>query len=48
LGIPVKLSETPGRLRKSPPGFGANTNQILGELGYSKAEIDKLREESVV
>ncbi len=40
LGIPVKLSETPGSLRTLPVDFGENTREVLEELGYTKAEID--------
>ena len=40
LGIPVKLSETPGSLRTLPVDFGENTREVLEELGYTKTEID--------
>ena len=39
LGIPVKLSETPGSLRTLPVDFGENTREVLEELGYTKTEI---------
>ncbi|MFO0995858.1 MAG: CoA transferase [Alphaproteobacteria bacterium] len=32
LGIPVKLSETPGAIRRGAPALGADTNDVLGEL----------------
>jgi crotonobetainyl-CoA:carnitine CoA-transferase CaiB-like acyl-CoA transferase len=48
LGIPVKLSETPGAVHTAPAAFGENTDQILGNLGYDKAEIKALREKGVV
>ncbi len=48
LGVPVKLSETPGSVRTAPAAFGENTDQILGELGYDKAKIKSLREKGVV
>jgi crotonobetainyl-CoA:carnitine CoA-transferase CaiB-like acyl-CoA transferase len=48
LGVPVKLSQTPGSLRTPPVAFGENTDQILKELGYSEAEIRTLREKKVV
>ncbi len=48
LGVPVKLGATPGSVRTAPPAFGENTDQILGELGYSQMEIKTLREEGVV
>ena len=33
LGIPVKLSETPGTIRRPPPLLGEHTSAVLGELG---------------
>jgi crotonobetainyl-CoA:carnitine CoA-transferase CaiB-like acyl-CoA transferase len=35
LGIPFKLSETPGRIRRAAPLLGEHTEEILEELGYS-------------
>jgi formyl-CoA transferase/CoA:oxalate CoA-transferase len=40
LGIPVKLSGTPGRVRTAPPTLGEHTDRVLSELGFSKAETD--------
>jgi crotonobetainyl-CoA:carnitine CoA-transferase CaiB-like acyl-CoA transferase len=48
LGVPVKLSETPGTVRTPPVDFGASTSEILQELGYSAAEIQKFEESGVV
>ena len=43
LGIPVKLSESPGQLRTPPPLLGEHTRSILNtDLGLSVAEIDQL------
>lgn len=39
LGVPVKLSRTPGSLRTPPTDFGKNTRDVLSELGYSPEEI---------
>lgn len=47
-GVPVKLSETPGRLRTAPPGLGQHTEAILREVGVSAREIDALRREKVI
>ena len=32
-GPPIKLSETPASVRTPPPGFGADTDQVLADLG---------------
>ena len=48
IGILPKLSETPGSVRRLPPLHGDHTDEILLGLGYSKVEIAKFREESVV
>ncbi len=47
-GVPVKLSLTPGEVGAAPPTLGQHTDQILGEIGYSKAEISRLRADSIV
>src|SRR3989442_1453960 len=47
-GVPVKLSDTPGRLRTPPPTLGQHTNTILRELGISDREIETLRRERVI
>ena len=48
LGVPVKLSETPGGVRSAPPILGEHTDSVLAELGYDAAEIASLRHEHVV
>lgn len=45
---PVELSETPGEIRSRPPTLGEHTDQIMQELGYSKAEIAELKDKRVV
>jgi crotonobetainyl-CoA:carnitine CoA-transferase CaiB-like acyl-CoA transferase len=48
LGVPVKLSQTPGSVRTPPPSFGENTGDILRELGYSDEQIRGFAEKNVV
>jgi crotonobetainyl-CoA:carnitine CoA-transferase CaiB-like acyl-CoA transferase len=47
IGIPVKLSETPGAIRRAAPRFGEHTDAVLRECGLSDREIDELREARV-
>lgn len=48
VGIGIKLSETPGKIRKLAPRPGEDTKAILDELGYSEAEVERLYREKVV
>jgi crotonobetainyl-CoA:carnitine CoA-transferase CaiB-like acyl-CoA transferase len=48
LGIPIKLSETPGSVRTAPPSLGQHTEAVLAELGLGREEIGKLRNEDVI
>lgn len=47
LGVPVKLSETPGSIRTAPVGFGESTASILRELGYSTDQIKAFADKGV-
>jgi crotonobetainyl-CoA:carnitine CoA-transferase CaiB-like acyl-CoA transferase len=48
IGVPVKLSATPGRIRRPAPTLGQHTDEILAEIGKSPDEIRELREKKAV
>jgi crotonobetainyl-CoA:carnitine CoA-transferase CaiB-like acyl-CoA transferase len=49
LGVPIKLTDTPGSVRSAPPVLGAHTDAVLGaDLGLTHADIDALRAEGAV
>jgi formyl-CoA transferase len=48
LGVPVKLSDTPGAVERAAPLLGQHTAELLTELGYTEAEQQALREQGVV
>jgi crotonobetainyl-CoA:carnitine CoA-transferase CaiB-like acyl-CoA transferase len=44
LGVPIKLSNTPGSVRIPPPALGQHTDRILQETcGMTAARVDELR-----
>jgi crotonobetainyl-CoA:carnitine CoA-transferase CaiB-like acyl-CoA transferase len=49
VGIPVRLSETPGSVRAPAPEHGQHTELLLTDLlGYSWDEVSSLRERGVI
>lgn len=48
LGLPVKLSETPGDVYRTPPLLGQHTDEILHEIGISDDELSTLRTTRVI
>lgn len=47
-GIAIKLSETPGSIRRLAPRPGEHTDEILKELGYTDRHIKQLHKRKVV
>jgi len=47
-GLPVKLSETPGAIRRAPPLHGEHSAEVLRELGYAAGEIAALVKDGVI
>ena len=47
VGVPVKLSETPGSVRTPAPLLGQHTNEVLGTLGYGE-RLESLKKQGVI
>lgn len=46
---PLRLSETPGAIRRAPPGVGEHTDEVLRDLlGYDEHRIQALRAAQVI
>lgn len=48
IGQPITLSRSEWSVRRPTPEAGEHTGEILGEIGYSAAEVAALREKGVV
>jgi formyl-CoA transferase len=47
-GIAIKLSDTPGSIRRVAPAIGEHTEDVLRTLGYGEADRARLRQAGVV
>jgi crotonobetainyl-CoA:carnitine CoA-transferase CaiB-like acyl-CoA transferase len=47
IGFPVKLSETPQRVRRHPPLLGEHTEEVLREYGIAEDQIAKIGTETM-
>jgi crotonobetainyl-CoA:carnitine CoA-transferase CaiB-like acyl-CoA transferase len=48
VGQPLTLSRTPSKMAARPPEFGEQTDEVLGEFGFSAEEIVALKQSKVV
>ena len=49
LGVPIKLSDTPGDVRTAPPTLGQHTESVLyDELGLSGDAMAELRAQGAI
>ena len=48
IGLPIKFSRTPGKVRTGAPLFGEHTSEVLGAYGFDAAEIAALREQGAI
>ena len=47
IGVPVRLSQTPGRPTGPPPRFGQHAREVLGDAGFDEGHINRLQETGV-
>lgn len=45
-GVPVRLSETPGSVRRPPPGLGEHTAEVLTDLGFDEEFVARVVKEA--
>lgn len=48
MGVPVRLSLTPGQVKGPSPLLGQHTEEVLADLGYSVQAIAKLKDEGII
>jgi crotonobetainyl-CoA:carnitine CoA-transferase CaiB-like acyl-CoA transferase len=48
IGLPIKFSQTPGKVRSGAPLYGEHTSAILGAYGFDADEIAALHEEGAI
>jgi crotonobetainyl-CoA:carnitine CoA-transferase CaiB-like acyl-CoA transferase len=48
IGLPVKFSETPGKVRSGAPVYGEHTREVLREYGFDEKRIDQLEKEGAI
>lgn len=45
---PVTLERTPAGIARPAPGWGEHTQEVLAEIGYGTADVQRMRSEGVV
>jgi crotonobetainyl-CoA:carnitine CoA-transferase CaiB-like acyl-CoA transferase len=48
IGLPVKFSATPGKVRSGAPVYGEHTREVLREYGFDAAQIEAFEREGAV
>lgn len=47
IGTPIEFSATPPTIRRTPPALGEHNDEILRELGYGQADIDRFHKAGI-
>jgi crotonobetainyl-CoA:carnitine CoA-transferase CaiB-like acyl-CoA transferase len=48
LGIPIKLSDTPGVVENAPAKFGEHNAEVLRSLGFADDDVAQLEKSGVI
>jgi len=48
IGLPARLSETPGKIERYAPLLGEHTDEVLEFAGYSDSEVAAMKQEGIV
>jgi formyl-CoA transferase/CoA:oxalate CoA-transferase len=48
LGIPIKLSDTPGAVENAPPKFGEHNREVLSGLGFGEDDVSRFEKDGVI
>ena len=48
IGLPIKFSQTPGKVRSGAPLYGEHTSAILSAYGFDAHEIAALHKEGAI
>ena len=48
IGLPIKFSETPGRVSRAAPVLGQHTREVLREHGFSDAEAEQMAAQGAI
>jgi formyl-CoA transferase/CoA:oxalate CoA-transferase len=47
-GVPIKFSDAAGSVRTGPPRLGEHSRQIVRELGYEDADVERLESAGII
>jgi crotonobetainyl-CoA:carnitine CoA-transferase CaiB-like acyl-CoA transferase len=48
IGLPLKFSSTPGKVRSGAPVYGEHTRAVMREYGFSDSEIAAFEQDGAV
>ncbi|MGI9501922.1 MAG: CaiB/BaiF CoA transferase family protein [Geminicoccaceae bacterium] len=48
IGLPVKFSDTPGKVMRGAPTYGQHSRDVLTEAGFDEAEVQRFLDEGAV